>query len=116
MICKQFEIWVADLNPQIGTEAGKIRPVVIVQTDLLNKIPHLSTLVCPITTNVTVNATILRVPLRKGIAGLHEDCDMMIDQIRAIDNKRLVKKIGNLPSYLINQIKENILIMFDIAI
>ena len=29
----QFEIWLADLNPQIGTEAGKVRPVVIVQTN-----------------------------------------------------------------------------------
>jgi mRNA interferase MazF len=116
MICKQFEVWIADLNPQIGTEAGKIRPVVIVQTDFLNKIPHLSTLVCPITTNITVNSHILRVPLKKGLAGLHEDCDIMMDQIRAIDNKRLVKKIGNLPSQTIHQVKENILIMFDIEI
>ena len=37
MKIKQFEIWLADLNPEFGTEAGKTRPVVIVQTDLLNK-------------------------------------------------------------------------------
>lgn len=34
----QFEIWIADLNPQLGTETGKTRPVLIVQTNLLNKI------------------------------------------------------------------------------
>ena len=37
MKAKQFEIWISDLNPTIGTETGKVRPVVIVQTDLLNK-------------------------------------------------------------------------------
>jgi len=114
MICKQFEIWIADLNPQIGTEAGKVRPVLIIQTDLLNKISHLSTLVCPITTKTTNDSTILRVPLKKGMENVQQDCDIMIDQIRAIDNKRLVKKIGRLPQDLIERVKENILIVFDI--
>ncbi len=50
MDIKQFDIWLADLNPSIGTEPGKKRPVVIVQTDLLNE-THLSTLICPITSN-----------------------------------------------------------------
>ena len=36
MKIKQFEVWIADLNPRMGTESGKIRPVLIVQTDLLN--------------------------------------------------------------------------------
>lgn len=36
MKIKQFEIWIADLNPRRGTETGKIRPVIVVQTDLLN--------------------------------------------------------------------------------
>jgi len=52
MQTKQFEIWIADLNPQIGTEPGKTRPVLIVQTNLLNSIPHPSTIICPISTNV----------------------------------------------------------------
>jgi mRNA interferase MazF len=71
MICKQFDIWLADLNPRIGTEAGKIRPVLIIQTNLLNSLPHLSTLICPITTNITENASVLRVSLKESIASLH---------------------------------------------
>ena len=114
MICRQFEIWIADLNPRIGTEAGKVRPVLVVQTNLLNQLPHSSTLVCPITTNTTDNSTVLRISLKKGMGNVQQDCDIMIDQIRAIDNKRLIKKIGNLPQELIRQIKENILIIFDI--
>jgi mRNA interferase MazF len=114
MQINQYEIWIADLNPQIGTEAGKTRPVLVVQTNLLNKIPHPSTIVCPITTNVQKDADILRVHLKKGMANLHENCDVMMDQIRAIDNKRLIKKVGILPVELITIIKENIAIVIDL--
>ena len=114
MSIKQFEIWIADLNPQIGTEPGKMRPTLVIQTDLLNKLPHPSTIVCPITTNVEKDADILRVHLKKGMANLHENCDIMMDQIRAIDNKRLIKKVGDLPKDLIDKVKENIMIILDL--
>ena len=115
MKVKQYEIWIADLNPQIGTtEAGKTRPVLVIQTDFLNKIYHPSTLICPITTNVKKESDILRVHIEKGVANVRESCDIMIDQIRAIDNKRLVKKIGMIPDDLIEKLKENILIVLDI--
>ena len=114
MQINQYEIWIADFNPQIGTEAGKTRPVLIVQTNLLNKIPHPSTIVCPITTNIQKESDILRLHLKKGMANLNENCDIMIDQIRAIDNKRLIKKVGILPTDLIEKIKENIAIIIDL--
>ena len=114
MSIRQYELWIADLNPQIGTESGKTRPVLIIQTDLLNKIPHPSTIICLITTNVEKDADILRVHLKKGTANLNENCDIMIDQIRAIDNTRLIKKIGNLPQAIINKVKENMLITLDL--
>ena len=114
MQIKQFEIWIADLNPQTGTEPGKTRPVFVVQTNLLNKIPHPLTIVCPITTNVKKDSEILRIHLKKGMANLHNNCDIMIDQIRAIDNKRLIEKVGDLPTDLIDKVKENILIILDL--
>ncbi len=114
MPMKQFEIWIADLNPKIGTEPEKTRPVVVVQTDLLNKTQHPSTIICPITTNIKKDAEILRVHISKGIANLHQDCDIMMDQIRAIDNKRLIKKIGKLPENLTTTVSENLKIILDI--
>jgi mRNA interferase MazF len=110
---RQFEIWLADLNPRVGTETGKTRPVLIVQTDLLNKF-HPSTIVCPITTNVKTDATILRIHLSKGTARLKEHCDIMVDQIRAIDNRRLIKKIGELPEEKVHLVKANIGIVLDL--
>jgi len=114
MLTKQFEIWIADLNPQIGTEPGKSRPVLVIQTNLLNKIPHPSTIVCPMTTHVKKDSEILRVHIKKGQAKLQQDSDIMIDQIRAIDNKRLIKRIGVLPGNLIQLVKENISIVLEI--
>jgi len=114
MKVKQFEIWLADLNPQIGTEADKTRPVVILQTDLLNQIVHPSTVICPLTTNVIDQSDVLRVHLKKGEANIQENCDIMIDQIRAIDNKRLIKKIGILPDRLMGKVKESVTIVLDL--
>ncbi len=114
MKIKQYEVWVADLNPTIGTEPGKTCPVIIIQTNLLNKIPHPSTIICPVTSNIEKDADILRVHLKKGMANVIEDCDIMIDQLRAIDNKRLVRKIGDLPEELTEIIKENLKITLDL--
>ena len=116
MAIKQFEIWIADLNTQIGTEPGKTRPVLVIQTNLLNKIQHPSTIICPITTNVKKGSEILRVHLKKGTANLLQPCDIMVDQIRAIDNKRLTKKLGILPQELNEKIKENIQIILDLEL
>ena len=113
MKIKQFEIWIADLNPRMGTEPGKVRPAIIVQTDLLNK-EHPSTVICPITTNVKLDSEILRVHLKKSKFGLKEDCDIMIDQVRAIDNKRLVKKIGDVDSDTADKVRDNLKIVLDL--
>jgi len=113
MTAKKYEIWLANLDPSHGTETGKTRPVLIVQTDILNKI-HPSTLICPITRNVKLESKILRVHLKKGTAKVKENCDVMIDQLRAIDNKRLIKKIGELSKEISDRVKENIKIVLDL--
>jgi len=113
MKAKQFEIWIADLNPTIGTEPGKVRPIVIVQTDLLNK-HHPSSIICPITTNVLKESEILRIHLKKGSCGLEVNSDIMIDQIRAIDNKRLIRKVGNLTMDQIIKVKNNLMVILDL--
>jgi mRNA interferase MazF len=113
MKIKQFDIWLADLNPPSGTEPGKVRPVLIVQTDLLNKI-HLSTLICPITTNVILEAEVLRVHLQKGMSKLTEDSDVLIDQVRAVDNKRLIKRLGAIPGELHDLVRNNLRAVLDL--
>ncbi len=111
MEIKQFDIWLANFNPSKGTEAGKTRPVVIVQTDLLNAV-HLSTLICPVTTNVQPKLEYLRVHLTKG--QLDEVSDVLVDQIRAIDNARLISKLGRLTQAQQLKLKANLHIVLDL--
>jgi mRNA interferase MazF len=111
MKIKQFEIWLADLNPSRGTEPGKTRSVVVVQSDLLNEV-HLSTLICPITTNIKPEIDILRVHLNK--TQLNKLSDVLVDQLRAIDNQRLIKKLGKLNKEQQNKLRANIKIVMDL--
>ena len=113
MKVKQFDIWIADLEPQRGTETGKVRPVLIIQTNLLNN-EHPSIIVCPITTNVVKESEILRVHLKKGTANVKVESDIMIDQIRAIDKRRLLNKTGELPKEIQRKVTENIKIVLDL--
>jgi len=111
MKIKQYDIWLSNLNPGKGTEPGKTRPVVIVQTDLLND-THLSTIVCPLTTNIQPDMNILRVHLKK--SQFDQISDVLIDQIRAIDNKRLIQRIGKLNQDQIQLLKKNLMIVLDL--
>lgn len=110
---KQFEIWMANLEPAFGAEPGKVRPVVIVQSDLLNSLNPSSAIICPITTKI-VSGKYLRINIPANSCGLIEGSDIMIDQIRAIDIRRLRKYIGSLPGSIQELIKENLNIVLDL--
>ena len=87
---KQGEIWLANLNPGQGSEPGKTRPVLIIQGQALLDAGHPSTLIIPLTTKLIENAE----PLRIRVAAhgrLKHDSDLLIDQLRALDNRRLTE-------------------------
>lgn len=84
------EVWLADLNPRRGTEPGKSRPVLIVQAQALLDANHPSTLVIPLTTNLIDDAEPLRIRISPQ-GSLRRASDLLIDQLRAIDNRRLVE-------------------------
>ncbi len=106
----QFDIWLANLNPAKGTEPGKTRPVVIIQTNLLNN-THPSSIVCPLTSNIKPELELLRVHI-PGI--LDQPSDILVDQIRAIDNKRLLTKLGKLSTEQVQILKRNLKIVLDL--
>lgn len=132
MKIRKFNIYLADLSPRFGTEPGKTRagsiepahpmreprlgasvrgPVVVLQTNLLNDGLHPSTIVCPISTNVIHGAEILRVHLSSKASGLKKDSDILVDQIRAIDNRRFVKHLGELNTFHKAKLMENLKIL-----
>ncbi len=84
------EVWLANLNPGKGTEPGKTRPVLIIQSQALLDAEHPSTLVIPLTTHLINDAQPLRFRI-KAEDKLAKESDLLIDQIRAIDNQRLME-------------------------
>jgi mRNA interferase MazF len=100
-------LYAADLAPRFGTEPGKVRPVVVVQSDLLNRTGHPSTWVLPCTTRLT-GESLLRVVLPREIAGNTRKCEVMIDQSRAIDNRRFRRLLGRLPGPLLRELKDKL--------
>ena len=115
--------YLADLNPGRGTEPGKRRPVLVIQTDLLNQHGHPSTIIVPITTNIQDEAAPLRVRIKAGSDGFQVDSDLMIDQIRAIDNKRLykwnsselIKKIAPAETRILIEVEQCVKKILDIS-
>jgi mRNA interferase MazF len=106
-------LYLADLSPRLGTETGKVRPVLVIQTDLLNDARHPSTWVLPCTTRLS-GENLLRVPLPRGIAGNREECEVMVDQSRAIDNRRFIRALKALPSSLLREVETKLRRLADL--
>lgn len=106
-------LYLADLNPRRGNEPDETRPVLVIQTDLLNEARHASTWVLPCTTRLS-GENLLRVPLPRGIAGNRQDCEIMIDQSRAIDNRRFVRVLRALPPTLLREVEEKLRSLADL--
>ncbi len=96
MTIERWEIWLANLEPVVGSEQGKTRPVLILSATALNQIlPVVNVL--PVTSRkpnrrVYPNETLLSI----GTAGLTSESIVLCYQIRTLDRQRLIKRFGNL--------------------
>lgn len=95
MAYRRGGIYLANFNPSKGSEAGKIRPCIVVQSDLLNEAGHPSTTILPLTTQLIADAAPLRVRI-SAHGELQSDSDVMMDQIRTIDNRRFCSEMLSL--------------------
>ena len=107
MKIERGRLYLADLNPRLGTEPGKTRPVLVVQTDLLNEADHPSTWVLPCTTRLAGD-NLLRVSVPRGMTGNRQDCEVMIDQSRAIDDRRFVRALRSLPPNILRDVEDKL--------
>jgi mRNA interferase MazF len=98
MVVKQYDVFLISLDPTIGHEIKKARPCVIISPDEMNK--HISTvIIAPMTSQSHSYPS--RVPIKfKGKEGW-----VVLDQIRSVDKKRLIKKLGRVEPNTIDNIK-----------
>ena len=106
MNIKRYEIYYADLNPKIGSEIRKVRPVVIISQDKMNK--YLETVVvCPLTSKLHQQWR-----TRLQIRCADKDAEIAVDQVRTISKRRLKKKIDKLSSNKAAQLRKLITDMY----
>lgn len=96
VIVSQGEVWWADLAEPIGSSPGFRRPVVVVQSDALNR-SRISTVVCvPLTSNMKWAQAPGNVELTSAVTGLPKDSVANVSQILTLDRKTLTDRVGKL--------------------
>ena len=106
MNIKRYEIYFADFNPTIGSEIKKVRPVVIISQDEMNK--YLETVVvCPLTSKLHSQWK-----TRLQIKCANKKAEIAVDQIRTISKQRLKKKIDKLSKTKAAQLRKLITDMY----
>lgn len=113
MHIKKGEIYLADLNPAIGSEQGGVRPVLIVQNNKGNKYST-TTIVAAISGRAFTKKSLPTHYYLPDSACLKTKSIVMLEQIRVIDQKRLIKYIGKVSPNFMKIINKKLLISLDL--
>lgn len=89
MVVKRFEVYLVNLDPTVGSEIKKTRPCLIVSPDEMNR--HIATvIIAPMTTKGR------NYPTRVSCKFEGKSGQVVLDQLRTVDKKWLVKKLGRI--------------------
>ena len=100
---KRGDIVLAHLEPVVGSEQGSTRPVLVIQNDVGNETSPI-TIIAPITSRIYDKDFPTNVSLSKKDSHLDRDSTILLNQIRAIDKSRIIKKISLLDSFIMDQV------------
>ncbi len=110
---KRGDIFLANLEPVIGSEQGGIRPVLIIQNDLSNKYSPVI-IVASLTSREFTKDFPTNVFISKKDSKLPKDSTILLNQIRTIDKSRIAKKISSLDLYSMHKVDLALKISFGI--
>jgi len=114
MQIKRGRLYIIDFNPRIKTKPGKLRPALVLQSDLVNEAGYPFTIVIPTTTKLVENPGILRLRVKKGQGGLARDSDLLLGQLVAVANESFRQEIGALPDPLMEELENRIRIILSL--
>ncbi len=100
---RRGDVILANLDPTIGVEIKKTRPVIVLSNDSINQLSQLAVVV-PLTKNVA-HPSPSHALIPKGVARLSFASKAVTEQIKAVDKRRLVKRLGSLPADLLAQVE-----------
>lgn len=107
MNIKRGGIYLTNLDPTVGSEISKTRPVIVVSNDKNNKYSGTVTIL-PITSQSLEKIYPFEVFLKKGTGNLPKDSKVKANQIRTLDKSRIVTYIGDLGDEQLEQIGQAI--------
>ena len=107
MIVKRGELYYADLSPVVGSEQGGVRPALVVQNDTGNKYSP-TVIAAAVTSKINKARLPTHIELPSAF-GLAKDSVILLEQIRTIDKKRLLSRIGELPPATMRRVNRAIL-------
>ena len=110
---KKGDLFWANLDPAIGSEISKRRPVLIVSNDINNQYAETIT-VLPVTTS-TEKIYPFEILINAGEGNIQESSKIKANQIRTIDKQRLFKRIGGISKSTLKKTEKAILIHLDIC-
>jgi len=99
---KRQDVFLVNFDPTVGAEAKKTRPALVVSNNINNAHSPIVS-ISPITSNVT-RVYSFEVEVSAGIGGLRARSKVMVNQTRAVDKVRLIKRLGNLPDKIMEEI------------
>jgi mRNA interferase MazF len=114
MVLQRGLLYVVDFNPPIRTKPGKLRPALVLQSDLVNQAGYPSTIVIPTTTRLIENPGILRLRLAKGEGGLDQESDLLLGQVIAVANSSFRRAIGAISQSLLEEVEQRIRIILGL--
>jgi mRNA interferase MazF len=114
MEIRRGHVYLVDFNPRIKTKPGKLRPAIVLQSNLVSEAGYPSTIIVPTTTHLVEEAGILRLRLRRGVGGIERDSDVLIGQLIAVANESFKRQIGALPAPVMRELEGRIRIIVEL--
>ena len=114
MKIKRGYVYIIDFNPQIKTKPGKLRPGLVLQSDLVTEAGYPSTIVVPATTKLIDDPGILRLRINKSHVGIKHDSDLLLGQLIAVANESFRQEVGYLPSHVMNEVVKRISVILGL--
>ena len=114
MEIERGHLYVVDFNPRVKTKPGKLRPAVVLQSDLINEAGYPSTIVIPMTTRLIEDPGILRLRIKKGQGDLARDSDLLLGQLIAVSNESFRQEIGVLPAPLMDELENRVRVILGL--
>lgn len=111
---RRGHLYLVDFNPRIKTKPGKVRPAVVLQSDLVSQAGYPSAIVAPTTTKLIPDAGLLRLRLARGIGGILRDSDVLVGQLIAVANESFQRELGALPVATLRDLERRVRIVLDL--